>query len=182
MNKKFLYKFGETGKQDGQFMSPFRIAILENELFVADSKNQRIQIFDDKGIFLRQFSTNTSSSSYPYDLDIYENKVFVADTHSSSILVFDDSGELTNEFTVNNNFSKLDISGIDVYDDLIFVSDSENNIVHILDLEGNLISEFGNFGKKYGELNSPMKVIVDENNIYVSDAYNYRIQVFEFIH
>ena len=123
----------------------------------------------------------SSLDSYPYDLDVYKNKIFVIDNYTSSVLIFDNMGNFLTEFPVNKNFSNLDISGIDVHDDLIFISDSENNIIHILDLEGNLILEFGKFGSKYGEFNSPMKVIVDGNKIYVSDAYNYRIQVFEFI-
>ena len=49
------------------------------------------------------------------------------------------------------------------------------------DLNGELILSFGNFGKFYGEFNSPQDIIFDGKKIFVSDVYNYRIQVFELI-
>ena len=58
------------------------------------------------------------------------------------------------------------------------VSNSNENTVAIFDLDGVMVSEFGNYGDHYGEFNSPRGIAVNEGRIYVSDPYNYRIQVF----
>jgi DNA-binding beta-propeller fold protein YncE len=48
-NGKFISKFGSKGKQDGQFNRPEDLAIdPEGKVFVADTGNSRIQIFDTK--------------------------------------------------------------------------------------------------------------------------------------
>ena len=57
LDGNYLWKFGSSGTQAGQFNMPHRIATSNNELFVADSKNHRIQVFDIDGNFLRQFGT-----------------------------------------------------------------------------------------------------------------------------
>ena len=44
---KFISKFGSKGKQDGQFSRPEDLAIdPQGKVFVADTGNSRIQVFD----------------------------------------------------------------------------------------------------------------------------------------
>ena len=68
-----------------------------------------------------------------------------------------------------------------VYDDLIFVSDIGDSSVKIFDLDGNLVKQFGQYGDRYGEFKHPNLAITDGNRIFVSDAHNYRIQIFNII-
>jgi len=181
MNGTFLYNFGILGNASGEFNENSRIATSLNELFVADSKNHRIQIFDSNGTFLREFSTNTNSilDSNPYDLDIYENRIFTIDSTNSSVLIFDTTGNLITKFQVNAHLPETNLSSIDLHENLIFITDSGNHSVLIFDLDGNLITTFGKHGKYYGEFNSPYSIVSNGSNIFISDAYNYRIQIFE---
>ena len=181
MNGTFLYNFGILGNASGEFNGNSRITTSLNELFVADSKNHRIQIFDSNGTFLREFSTNTNSilDSTPSDLDIYENKIFTIDSTNSSVLIFDTTGNLITKFQVNAHLPETNLSSIDLHENLIFITDSGNHSVLIFDLDGNLITTFGNLGKYYGEFNSPYGIVSNGSNIFISDAYNYRIQIFE---
>src|SRR5271154_6098818 len=51
----WLKSFGEPGSQPGQFNTPHSIAVDANDnVYVADRGNSRIQVFDDDGKFLRQ--------------------------------------------------------------------------------------------------------------------------------
>ena len=181
MNGTFLYNFGILGNASGEFNENFRITTSLNELFVADSKNHRIQIFDSNGTFLREFSTNTNSilDSNPYDLDIYENRIFTIDSTNSSVLIFDTTGNLITKFQVNAHLPETNLSSIDLHENLIFITDSGNHSVLIFDLDGNLITTFGKHGKYYGEFNSPYSIVSNGSNIFISDTYNYRIQIFE---
>src|SRR5690348_9766232 len=55
---KFKFKFGSKGQADGQFEHPFGVAIDNNaNIIVSDSTNQRIQIFNSNGVFLRKFGS-----------------------------------------------------------------------------------------------------------------------------
>ena len=178
----YLWKFGSSGTQAGQFNTPHRLAALNNELFVADSENHRIQVFDNGGNFLRQFGNYGNSIghlNHPVDIHAYGNEIFVADDKRESILVFDLNGEFAREFEVGQNTS--DISqpfGVFAYDDLIFVSDIGDFSVKIFDLDGNLVKQFGQHGDRYGEFKYPVYTITDGEKIIVSDARNYRIQIF----
>ncbi|XP_078695052.1 uncharacterized protein LOC144923994 [Branchiostoma floridae x Branchiostoma belcheri] len=53
--------FGGWGSETGQFMNPLGVAVSdEGEIFVADGRNQRIQVFTLQGTFIRQFETVVS--------------------------------------------------------------------------------------------------------------------------
>jgi len=92
-----LWKFGSSGTQAGQFNTPHRLAASNNELFVADLENYRIQVFDLDGNFLRQFGTHGNSInqfSKPIDVYAYDSQIFVVDQYQALILVFDLNGKL----------------------------------------------------------------------------------------
>ncbi|KAI8497432.1 hypothetical protein Bbelb_247380 [Branchiostoma belcheri] len=61
---------GVKGSGKGQFSHPVGVTVsAEGEIFVADSKNQRIQVFTLQGTFLRQFPTVVSKQKMtPYDV------------------------------------------------------------------------------------------------------------------
>ena len=54
---KHVFTFGSRGTESGQFNLPHSIAVDErnNHIAVADSGNNRIQIFDTDGLYLREF-------------------------------------------------------------------------------------------------------------------------------
>ena len=185
LDGNYLWKFGSSGTQAGQFNTPHRLAALNNELFVADSENHRIQVFDNGGNFLRQFETHSNSInqfSKPIDVYAYDSQIFVVDQYQALILVFDLNGKLMKEFPVNQNLSDTsEPYGVFVYDDLIFVSDIGDSSVKIFDLDGNFVKQFGQYGDRYGEFKHPLYTVTDGKKIFVSDAYNYRIQIFNIV-
>ena len=185
LDGNYLWKFGSSGTQAGQFNSPYQLVASNNELFVADLENYRIQVFDLNGNFLRQFETHSNSInqfSKPADVYAYDSQIFVVDQHHALILVFDLNGKLMKEFPVNQNLSNTsEPYGVFVYDDLIFVSDIGDSSVKIFDLDGNLVKQFGQYGDRYGEFKHPNLAITDGNRIFVSDAHNYRIQIFNIV-
>jgi len=185
LNGNYLWKFGSSGTQAGQFNTPYRLTALNNELFVADLENHRIQVFALDGNFLREFGTYNEVSgqdSKPFDVNIYDSQIFVVEQIGGSILIFDLNGEFIKELIVNQNAtSTSEPYSVFVYDDLIFVSDVGDSSVKIFDLDGNLVKQFGQYGDRYGEFKHPSLAITDGNRIFVSDAENYRIQIFKIV-
>jgi tripartite motif-containing protein 71 len=93
----FLYKWGSYGSGDGQFSEPWGIAVDSNEnVYVVDRNNNRIQVFSNTGTFLRKWGTyGTDDGQFigptGIAVDSYGN-VYVADTYNSRIQVFSSTG------------------------------------------------------------------------------------------
>ena len=86
--------FGRAGPGPGEFNRPEGIAIDSSDrLFIADSCNHRIQVFDSGGVFLRshgQAGSGPGDLSYPYDIAVdAEGRQFVCEFGNSRIQVFD---------------------------------------------------------------------------------------------
>ncbi|KAI8505920.1 hypothetical protein Bbelb_162730 [Branchiostoma belcheri] len=66
--------FGGTGSQRGQFRGPRSLAVSDRgEIFVADYRNKRVQIFDFQGTFLSSFYTTLPGEEediYPYGVTL----------------------------------------------------------------------------------------------------------------
>lgn len=79
----FLLSWGEKGKGDGEFDLPHAIRIDSKGLvYVGDRENDRIQVFDQDGKYLRQFG-----GFAPFGLHIDGNDIlYVADGRANQVL------------------------------------------------------------------------------------------------
>lgn len=80
---EFLMAWGEKGTGAGQFNLPHAVQVdAEGSVFVGDRENNRIQVFDADGKFLRQFG-----GMAPYGLYITPDQfLFVADGRANQVL------------------------------------------------------------------------------------------------
>ena len=86
--------------------------------------------------------------------------------------VFGRKGTQPGEFT--------DPSLIKVIDDKLYVSDHGNYRFQILNTELEYVESFGCYGDGDGQFNRPNGIAQDRaGNLYVSDSYNNRVQVFD---
>ena len=70
-------------------------------------------------------------------------------------------------------------AGIVCYGEALYVADKDADTIRKYDLNGELLLEIGKTGNAGGELLSPSALAIDQNeNIYVADEGNYRIQMF----
>ena len=85
---KFIKTWGKKGSAPGEFDIPHTLAIdLRGRLFVGDRQNNRIQIFDQDGVFIDQwFQFSRPSSVYIDKQDI----IYVADSESESVSKYHD--------------------------------------------------------------------------------------------
>jgi len=89
--------WGEPGDQPGQFNRAEGLAVGPNDLvYVADSCNHRIQVFDREGKFLRAHGrpgSNPGEFSYPYDVRVDASGLqFVCEFGNSRVTVLDAAG------------------------------------------------------------------------------------------
>jgi DNA-binding beta-propeller fold protein YncE len=84
----FLYQFGVTPQDPGQFFDPYGVATdVASNVYVADTSNHRLQKFDANGNFLLTWGsrgTNTGQFQYPYGVAVDPHtNVFVLDNNNS---------------------------------------------------------------------------------------------------
>ena len=108
-NNRILYKngadaewmsFGTEGKAEGELYYPTDVQIIEDEIWVADAYNHRVQVFDKQGRFVKMMGQdqkmNAATGIYVRDED-----VFVTDFENDRVLVFDREGNLKQKITTN---------------------------------------------------------------------------------
>ena len=77
---KFIKTWGSYGKKNGQFIIPHGIAIDEKDIiYVADRQNNRIQLFDTSGTFLKELKNNEQVEQLPSVSIDHHNKLFAID-------------------------------------------------------------------------------------------------------
>ena len=179
---EYLYKFGQMGNKSEEFIDPFNINIWEEKLYVLDSGNNRIKIFDENSNYEDEFLTSVlPDNNSPIDFSIYDGEIFVAYDLNSHISRFNLEGQLIEIIDLSPHIEADSISSIHVKDELMAISDSSQHQIIIFDLSGKPQISFGEKGNGYGQFNSPQDVIFEDSLLFVSDAYNYRIQIFDII-
>lgn len=65
-NGRFLKKWGTKGTAPGQFITPHQVVVdASDRVYVSDRGNQRIQVFDTDGTFLKQITVAEVRASLP---------------------------------------------------------------------------------------------------------------------
>lgn len=186
---------GFYGKGEGQLDAPRGIAIAsDGSIYVADSRNHRIQHFSEDGILINAWGSFADALSgeappgtfnEPWGIAIGpDGSVYVTDTWNHRIQKFTADGEF---ITLWGYFGAADNPdgfwgprGILVDDNnRVFVADTGNKRIAIFDTNGNFISQFGEPGFSVGQLDEPVGLAMGLNGeIFISDTWNQRIQVF----
>jgi ABC-type Fe3+ transport system permease subunit/DNA-binding beta-propeller fold protein YncE len=94
---RLLLSVGSPGMDPGQFNRPEGLCVdAQDRLYVADSCNHRIQVFDNEGHFLRQFGRpghGRGELSYPYDVAVDRaGRCYVCEFGNNRVQVFDTNG------------------------------------------------------------------------------------------
>ena len=207
---EFSFKFGSTGTDDDEFDNPTDVIVDKNgnKIYVTDSNNDRISVFEDDGDFDFKYGTfcdiavindcNDNADGANDDGDGQFNnplaiardvlgEFFVVDSSNERVQIFDDDGEFQLKF--GSSDSGLDeylgtAKGIVVQESTkeILVSNIERDSISVFDSAGNYMFEFDTFDGN-DDFKNPTFMVIDNSQqmLFVADSGNDRIVIFELV-
>jgi len=189
----FVSKFGEKGKQPGQLVQPWGLAIDHDHdrILITDCFNNRVQSWslseqsflsciDHRGSGDRKLQYTRGMA-----IDKHYHRIIIVDSKNNR-LVFLSLIDLSLLFEIGKQGSQPGEfyypSGIAIDDDRhrIIVTDTGNNRVQVLSLiDGSFLFEFGSYGDQPCQFKKPFGVCIDnQGRIIVADFRNNRLQSF----
>ena len=176
---KMIYGgFGEM-----QFDKPMAVTTAHSRIYISDTNNTRIQVFDNNANFLFAFGekgTEAGQFLYPYGIAGDRNgNVYVSELYLSRVQVYNADGEYQRDFATGLVEAGLIKSpgDITIVENEMYLSDISRNRILVINLETEeLIRQIG---LEY-DLMAPNGVAVDESgNIFVVDTGRQRVVVFD---
>jgi DNA-binding beta-propeller fold protein YncE len=158
-------------------------------VYVTDSFNSRVSVFDEDGNFLYSFD---KAGKEKLERPLYlafdrQGNVYVTERHNQKIFVFTPEGRFIREFVPKNvDRRHWQPNGIWIDENnRVYVTEIElKHHIQVFDNEGNLILDFGESGAPnlmrtgIGLFSFPNGIVTDDKYIFISDSTNRRVQVF----
>lgn len=174
---KFL--LGEV-ESERRFARPYDIASAPGKIYVLDRLYRKIIIVNlDNRRFSYLDDSGAGKLEDPSGIWVTPDDIkYVADMARKQIVVFGKNNEYLRTYGSKTVFDRP--TDVAVYGNSIFVCDALKNQVLVLDSQsGDIVSKIGETGSKEGMLNKPPYVSADgRGNVYVTDAFNFRVQKF----
>lgn len=185
------------------FDRPMGVAVgNEGRMYVTDSRNNRVCVFDSSGRFLFEFggfgvakplpgaknSYEPGRLNFPVGIDTdYEGNVYVASFRNDSIEVFDadgkplrrfpDPGKVVGKGSSGQDGTGIAVTDVAVFEDRVYATDQYQ--IFAFTLEGEFITQWGKPGTGSGDLDHPNGIAVGKDGtVYVSDSNHARVTAF----
>ena len=150
----------KTGSGKGEFHNPRGITFdkIQNKVYICDSSNHRIQVFDTNGKFLNSFGDVQLQE--PFGICVSKHFVFVTDRVKNCVTKFTLEGMFKNSFDGTKQF--YSIRGIDCCDKFLYICDYGYQRISVFDLNLKYIRDFGS-----GKIRYPINVSIHSDRIYI---------------
>lgn len=177
--------FDIKGTSSSPLSLPSDVAVHDDQVYIVDSGNHRIQIFDDDGDFefkVGKEGIEKGTFRGPIGIDVDSSgRFYVADAGNNRVQIFDRSGKFLTSFDVTRKDRLIRPVDICVNEDerLIYVSGNTNHRVMAFTIGGHLKRSWGGDGVELGEFRYPATMaLLPDKRIGVVDVLNSRVQVF----
>lgn len=185
---------GDMDDQLIQLNFPTDVAVnSQGEIFLVDSRNNRILHLNSDGELLNEWGHLASiedgeaqSGTFyePWGIGLAPDGTnYVADTWNHRIQHFSSTGDFIEMYGYfgTGELPTAFWGPRDVVvhpEGLVIVADTGNKRLVIFNEEGSYVEQFGGYGQTLGKFDEPVGIALDdENNLYVADTWNHRIQI-----
>jgi DNA-binding beta-propeller fold protein YncE len=167
-----IESFGNWGQGPKEFFEPMGIAVNDGLIYVADTRNNRVQVFGPNGVFLGILDAQGTLTK-PVDVAVdYRSHVYALSR--TRMIVFKPTGKIS-----RSDDTSIDPKAIATGSVGYYVTDFPLNPVMMLPYGRGRRFGFGLEGSNAGELGSVTGIAVDrENRIYVSDLVRGKVLIF----
>jgi len=185
---QFCINGGGEGNGDGQFCRPWGICCDNTGcIIIADRSNNRVQVFDKFGKFLRKFgSYGTRAGQFDrpagvaYDNQL--NRIIVTDKDNHRIQIFQPDGTFVFKFgekgSKPGHYFNYPWDVAVSSESNILISDTRNHRIQLFNSNGQFINKYGFDGPLWKQFDSPRGVAFNQQNqIIVTDFNNHRLLV-----
>ncbi|HXM78339.1 MAG TPA: NHL repeat-containing protein [Thermoanaerobaculia bacterium] len=159
---------------------PFDCAVDDRgRLWVLDSANGRVRVFDDKGGYLGGWGGNLEKGEYsfrgPEGIAISGDSVYIADTWAGGVRAFSRKGE-----PLGRAAGLYGPRGIAAGAGAVWVTDTGNGRLMAYDAQLKTSRVIGKPGTGGGEFNGPVGIAIGPSGtLFVGDSGNARVQVLD---
>ena len=153
----WLKSWGEPGAKPGQLNTPHSIAVdAQNNVYVADRGNRRIQVFDADGKFLRQITIDVPAPG--------DARAAIGANPTANTGTMAPGAPWTLCITPGPN-------------QVLYTSDAYPGRIYKLSLDGKVLGMLGKSGKQPGQFGWIHSIACpSENELYVAELLNWRVQ------
>jgi sugar lactone lactonase YvrE len=185
---------GPLALGDGQFNQPWGVAIdAAGHVYVADTWNGRIQVFDNAGLFLEKWGTfNTTNGELGDAYALFgprgvaidnEGNLLVADTGNKRIIKYTATGELLQQVggggVVSGRFEEPVGVSVSPVDGSVYVADTWNQRIQKFSPALEFMAEWPAAGWDSQEINDkPYLAVAPNGDLYATDPQFSRVVVY----
>ena len=174
---------GQEGSKDGEFNDPRGLALHNNQVYVCDRNNCRIQVFDLDLNFIQSIgSRGKGRDEFDRPLDVKfdtDGYMYIAVIGNARVQVLDRSGHFIRVFGDKGKEILRGPSALHIVDKYVYVSDHVGHCIIVYETSGQFVTSFGRYGQKGGEFIGPYCITsCADGFIHVCDFHNKRVQIF----
>ena len=169
------------GSKEGEFDGPLGVTLYDNQIYVCDSNNHRIQVFGLDLNFIRSIgSYGEGRGEFNDPLDVKfdsAGNMYVAEYGNVRVQVMDINGRLIRAFGQEGKLRQP--TALHIVDKYVYVSDHSDHCIVVYKTSGQFVTSFGRRGHGEGEFDLPLCITsCADSFIHVCDLGNNRVQIF----
>jgi sugar lactone lactonase YvrE len=178
-----------TARTGEGLAKPYGVAVHEGRIYVADSSDRSIKVFDVPGKNFFKIAPEDGQGVIRMPLGIAvdgRGTVYVCDATQRQIKVYDKDGAFLRVIGSKDDFDKPASVAVDKEGKRVYVIDiggvkSDNHRIRVFDAQtGAHVLDIGKRGNADGEFNFPRDAAIGpDGQLYVVDGGNFRVQVFK---
>lgn len=176
-----------AGSKEG-LLRPTGLVVGNDRVYVVDTVGNKVVVLNFAGSVVHFFGERGDGPgqfNFPTNIARGANgNLYVTDAMNFRVQVFDENGRFVRTFgrlgDGPGDFDKPKGIALDS-EGHVYVVEGLNDVVQIFDESGRLLLQFGESGSGDGQLWLPSGIAIANDVVYVADAANRRVEVFEYV-